>query len=88
MLKSTIALIVVAACAAPTPGISPPPSPDDRPSEVTEEDQHFCCGSVDPSTMSGEDCIPIGPSHVGGCGKVLYCSDSYTNDEGTVTCAT
>jgi hypothetical protein len=59
----------------------PPPKPPQ------EEDAYFCCDSLNPQGKgSGDGCVQILHTVVGGCAKVLHCTDGYTNDEGKVTC--
>jgi hypothetical protein len=90
LTKSRLALIL-AACGVSIPATADPPAeqPDKIvPTEPTVKpiDQHFCCQSVDPKTMSGEGCLTIGKGQVDQCPELLYCAGSYAKHDGKVYC--
>lgn len=65
--------------------------PDDKPIDAPttkEEDQHFCCKSVDAKTRTGDGCIMASKEDVKLCNaNILYCPGFYTLDtNGTVEC--
>jgi hypothetical protein len=82
----TTIIVMFTACAelAPKP---PNGQPDKKPPNEVQEDQHFCCERLGGDGKSGEGCISIDITHVGGCNRVLYCGGSYENDNGKVTCS-
>jgi predicted small lipoprotein YifL len=75
-----ILFAVIAAC-----GVEQPPefAPPDEP---PQEDQHFCCGSVDPKTWTGDDCSLLSKEHLVLCNTILYCPGKWTKEHGHVTC--
>jgi hypothetical protein len=56
------------------------------PDEPPQEDQHFCCGSVDPKTWTGDDCSLLSKEHLVLCNTILYCPGKWTKEDGHVTC--
>jgi hypothetical protein len=66
----------------------PPPDDPDKvaPREDIQEDQHFCCQSVDPKAMTGNGCVIIGQSQIDQCAEVLYCAGSWAKHDGKVSC--
>ena len=94
MLKSTLALIALAACSTPTPEAPPDhgaarvATPDDfTPSEEDpQENQHFCCQSVDPNSNTGDGCVTIDVGQINACANVIYCSGDWTKVDGNVSC--
>jgi hypothetical protein len=59
---------------------------DKQPPEDPQMDQHFCCQSVDPKTMSGEGCQTMGATQIDLCANVLYCEGNWAKQDGKVTC--
>lgn len=90
-ITKTILAMILAACGADsTAETSEPPTdqPDKLPPDPPiQEDQHFCCASVDVDKLSGEDCIPISAAQILACSEVLYCEGSWATSKGTTKCA-
>jgi hypothetical protein len=86
-------LALVAACGvtagASTPATAEPPD-DVQPTEpiVKPIESHWCCKSVDPKTMSGEDCTAFSGSIeiINTCAEYLHCPDGASKHDGKVTC--
>jgi hypothetical protein len=75
-------LALLAACGAPSS------VPDEiRPSDDALAGHYFCCHDVNSAKLTGDGCITIGKEQVDQCSTVLYCGDSFTQKDGTVTCA-
>jgi hypothetical protein len=90
VFTKSLILAALAACGVPSnPATTEPPpteQPDKQPPEEKQKDQHFCCQSVDPKTMSGEGCFTIGKGQVDQCPELLYCAGSYAKHDGKVYC--
>jgi hypothetical protein len=64
-----------------------PDQPDKlQPEEDIQEDQHFCCHSVDPKSKTGDGCVTIGANQIDTCGEVLYCPGFWAKHDGKVSC--
>jgi hypothetical protein len=86
MLTKHILFALLAACGIqPTPATAPD-EPDQQPPDETQEDQHFCCQSVDHKTFSGDGCSLITELQVALCNKVLYCEGNWVKDDSKVWC--
>jgi hypothetical protein len=97
MYAKPFIIAIIAACGITTNPDSPEKSsavdataasdgPDDpAPPPNIQKDQHFCCDRLG-GNGSGDGCITIDKTHVAGCKMVLYCADSYENNNGHVTC--
>jgi hypothetical protein len=88
MLKP-ILLALLTACGghstAPSePGEEQPVEPPDI--DDAQEDQHFCCKSVDLEKWTGEDCVAISKEHINSCNEVLYCPGLWGKSNGVVKC--
>jgi hypothetical protein len=93
MISKPLLALILAACglsSTPTSATAEPPAeqPDDLdPTEPGhQEDQHFCCQSVDPKTKTGEGCETIGSGKIDLCAEVLYCSGDWAKHDGKVYC--
>lgn len=89
MITKPLLLALLAACGVPsnTATIESPPSEQpDKPPDDDQMDQHFCCQSVDPKTMSGEGCQTMGAGQIDLCANVLYCEGNWAKVDGKVTC--
>jgi hypothetical protein len=68
----------------------PPTEEPDKlpPGADIQEDQHFCCQSVDPKAMTGEGCNAISGSLevINSCTNVLFCPAGWAKDNGNVYC--
>lgn len=47
--------------------------------------QHFCCESLS-GNGSGDGCAAISKEFLNTCKKVLYCAESWEDNDGHVTC--
>jgi hypothetical protein len=85
MFTKTILFAVLAACGVPS---TPTTAPAEKqpPEEDVQEDQHFCCQSVNPKTFTGEGCSLITVQQVALCNKILYCEGNWVKDDDKVTC--
>jgi hypothetical protein len=82
MLTKSLLLAIVAVCGVSN---SPPPEqPLSPPEDGPEEDQHFCCESVDLDKWKGTNCVAVGKENIAGCTEVLYCSGDW-GTSGSVT---
>ena len=84
-----IMLAALAACGVlPTSATNEPPDEYEPAEPVKPLDQHFCCQSVDPKTLTGGGCTAISDSLelINACTYLLYCPGAYTKDNGKVTC--
>jgi hypothetical protein len=86
MLAKPIFLAIVAACGIQSNSVVTPDEPVKRTPDEVQEDQHFCCQSVDPKTWTGEGCGAISKENINSCDKVLYCPGKWAKDDGKVTC--
>lgn len=90
LTKPLLALILAACGVSTTPAAADPPAeqPDKKPPDGEAEpiEQHFCCQSVDPKTMSGDGCNLIDKAFAPACDKLLYCAGNYAKDGGKVWC--
>jgi hypothetical protein len=89
MFTKPLILAILAACGVPSnPATTEPPpdQPDVRPPDETQKDQHFCCQSVDHTTMSGDGCQTIGATQIDLCTNVLYCEGNWAKEGGKVWC--
>lgn len=78
-----ILLTIIAACGVGTEA----PDERERPPDVPQENQHFCCADATASKpLTGEGCVPIGKEHIATCNTVLYCSGDWLMKDGKVTC--
>lgn len=85
MFTKTILFALLATCGVPS---TPVTAPDEKqpPEEDAQEDQHFCCQSVDLKTMTGEGCQTMGAGQIDLCANVLYCSGNWAKADGKVAC--
>jgi hypothetical protein len=90
MFTKTILFAVLAACGVQANGATSPDEPDEpdklRPGDDIQEEQHFCCHSVDPKAKTGDGCVTIGPNQIDACGEVLYCPGFWAKHDGKVFC--
>jgi hypothetical protein len=90
MFAKHVLLTLLAACGVhPNATADRPPDaeqPDGHNEETVQEDQHFCCHSVDPKTFTGEGCVLIDKTTAVLCDKLLYCPGKYVKDDGKVYC--
>jgi hypothetical protein len=84
MFKLIIAAILTAC------GVQPSEVPHDIDppgcAKPAEEEQDFCCTSVDFKTKTGDGCVAISKENINACSKVLHCPGFFTKDDGVVTC--
>lgn len=87
MFTKIILFAILAACGVEsTPATAPDEPIKQPPEEDAQEDQHFCCHSVDPKTWTGEGCGAINKENINSCNKVLYCPGKWVKDDGKVIC--
>jgi hypothetical protein len=92
LTKPLLALILAACGVSSTPSSATAEPPAEQPDEFDptdpgpQEDQHFCCQSVDPKTKSGEGCLTIGKGQVDQCPELLYCAGTYAKHDGKTYC--
>jgi hypothetical protein len=87
MFTKTILFAVLAACAVQSDQATAPDEPDKLPpQEDVPAEQHFCCQTVDPKTLTGEGCVTIGPNQIDACSEVLYCEGNWAKHDGKVFC--
>jgi hypothetical protein len=91
MLTKPLLAIVLAACGVPSNTASAPPDPpadQDKPPEVRQEEQHWCCQSVDHKGKTGDGCSAISGTLevINSCANVLYCPGFWTKENGNVVC--
>lgn len=83
-------LALLAACGVPSATATALDEQPLAPPETEEppEDQHFCCRSVDPKTLTGDGCTAISGSleTINACNNVLFCPGAWTKQDGVVTC--
>ncbi|PRP95884.1 hypothetical protein ENSA5_37540 [Enhygromyxa salina] len=85
MFTKTLVFVLLAGCGVLSNNA---PAPEDRePPDQGEEDQHFCCSSIDTQNWTGDGCVAINKENINSCQKVLYCPGKWAKDDGTVTCA-
>lgn len=92
MLTKPILIALLAACGVnSSPGAADPPTeqPEKKPPADVQEDQHWCCQSVNHKGKTGEGCSAISGSLevINSCANVLYCPGFWTKEDGNVTCA-
>ncbi|PRQ09068.1 hypothetical protein [Enhygromyxa salina] len=85
MLTKTMLMAFLAACGVSS---NPATSPNEKqpPEEDVQEDQHFCCASVDLENFTGEGCTAISKETINACSNVLYCPEMWAKSEGKVAC--
>jgi len=92
MLKPLL-LALLSACGVSnsTTDTGPGDVPDDQPlappEDITLEEQHFCCASVDAKARRGDGCFLVAKDDLRLCTTaILYCPGFYTLDGGVVEC--
>jgi hypothetical protein len=87
MLKPVL-LALLAACGVHSGSESAPDEQPLAPPDVddAQEDQHFCCKSVNVKNWTGEDCVTIPKESIDFCNAVLYCPGKWGKSDGIVTC--
>jgi hypothetical protein len=91
MIKAIVFAALAACGVQPTPAVEPPDEPNEyEPTEpaVKPIESHWCCKSVDPKTMSGQDCTAFSGSIeiINTCAQYLHCSGGATKKDGNVQC--
>lgn len=93
MLAKPILFAIIAACGVPSnTNTATSPSavshPDDKtpPPAPPQEDQHFCCQSVNLDKQSGEGCVSLSVTHIDTCSEVLYCGGNWGKSNGITKC--
>jgi hypothetical protein len=87
MITKAMLFAVLAACGVHTGDSNPNDPPVFKPPpEAPQEDQHFCCQSVDLDKKSGEGCVSLSVTHIDTCSEVLYCGGDWGKSNGTTKC--
>jgi hypothetical protein len=86
LIRSLLLAILAAGGIHSNTEANDPPADKAKPGGRPIEDQHFCCQTVDPKTMSGEGCTAIGIEQINGCSSVLYCPQGWAKENGDVSC--
>ncbi|PRP97295.1 hypothetical protein [Enhygromyxa salina] len=86
--KAILFTILAAACgvqSSPAPSAAPE-EPDIRPPEDDQDDQLFCCETVDLKAMTGEGCKFLPKEQILLCQTILACGDVWALDNGKAAC--
>jgi hypothetical protein len=85
-MPKAILLALLAACGVHSASDEQPLAPPDN-GDDAQEDQHFCCKSVDLDKWTGEDCLTIPKESIDFCASVLYCEGNWGKQDGIVKCS-
>lgn len=86
LTAAILASALVCAADSVGPGTDTQAPTDKQPPDDEQQDQHFCCQSVDPKNWTGDGCSAISSELINSCQHVLYCPGKWTKSDGTVTC--